>query len=111
MCLKMIHPCLRTLSIVRRARLCASNDRVAHCHNWSILALTSHIQLRPCSTMLHTYVNTFDKYVTSNEQMRLSMALMYGKHSHHQLAAGELLTNYNYAHSMTLSDLVKMGQK
>ena len=37
---------------------------VAHGHNWSTLAMTSHIQLWPSPTMLKCFCEYFDKNVT-----------------------------------------------
>ena len=51
------HACINS-TMVGQTWLWASNKWVAHCHNWSILAMTSRVQLWPCSIMLHTYVNT-----------------------------------------------------
>ena len=69
----MTWPCLCLLSIVGLSWLWTSNDQVAHGHNWSILAVTSHVQLWPCSTMLGPSVHTLTKVIRC-DRMWPSMA-------------------------------------
>ena len=54
--------------MVGRAWLWALNDHIAHGPNWVILAVTSQVQLWPCSAMLRTSVNTLTIHVCDQTQ-------------------------------------------